>query len=412
MSYFPNTVTKFDPSNMSAFGTLEASELTPVFQGDWTYGINTQLWNTPVVSGTGAVVDTNLARLRIQSGTSSTSYAYITSRKIIRYRAGQGITIRFTPVFTAWVANSTQLWGAGSIVNNTPYDGYFFGYNSTATSMGITHFNGAVANFTAQANWNVDPCNGSSGSSFNWNPALGTPAMIKYPYLGYGDIQFFLQNPNDGRWILVHVIKYANTSANVEVTIPSLQYIGYVANSGNTTNLTMYSGSVGAFLSGPRQFTSNPRWGTDVIKIVPAGGINVLTIRNCSSYNGFVNKGMIRINNISVATTVTNQTGTIRFYLGTIIPGGSPSFTTINGTTADNGVTITAGNSIASFDTAGTFANGNNYIYNLSYCGSGSTTSDLINDEIYIAPGEFLTIYGVGSGSITTNVSLNWSEDI
>ena len=83
MSYFPNTVTKFDPSNMSAFGTLEASELTPIFQGDWTYGINTQLWNTPVVSGGGGVaVDTNLARLRLQSGTSGTSYAYITSRQI------------------------------------------------------------------------------------------------------------------------------------------------------------------------------------------------------------------------------------------------------------------------------------------------------------------------------------------
>lgn len=100
MSYFPNIITKFDPSNMSAFGTLESSELTPIFQGDFAYGLNTQLWNAVVVSGTAATIDTNASRLRIQSGTGSAGYAYITSRKIVRYRAGQGTTARFTPLFS------------------------------------------------------------------------------------------------------------------------------------------------------------------------------------------------------------------------------------------------------------------------------------------------------------------------
>ena len=413
MSFFPNTISKFDPSNMSAFGTLEASELTPIFQGDWTYGINTQLWNTPVVSGTGAVVDTNIARLRLQSGTAATSYAYITSRKIIRYRAGQGTTVRFTPLFTAYAANSTQLWGVGSVVTAAPYDGYFFGYNSAGTGIGIVHYNAGSPTFIARASWNVDPCLGATGSAFNWNPTLGTPAMIKYPYLGYGDIQFFLQNPGDGRWVLVHVIKYANTLSTVQISIPSMQLMGYVANSGNTSNLTMYCGSVGAFLSGPRQFTSNPRWAADsTSKNISGTNINIITLRNCSSYNGVVNKGMIRLNNISAATTITNQTGIIRFFTGTTAPGGSPSFTAVSGTPASNGDTITSGNSITSYDTAGTYAAGNNYVFNLSFCGSGSMSIDLLPHEIFIAPGEFLMVAGSAAGSLTGNFSLNWSEDI
>ena len=276
------------------------------------------------------------------------------------------------------------------------------------------YYNGGTANFISQANWNVDACNGSTGTSFNWNPALGTPAMIKYPYLGYGDIQFFLQNPSDSRWVLVHVVKYANTSNVVEVTIPSLQYIGFTSNSGNTTNLTMYSGSVGIFVSGPRQFTSNPRWATDTSKTVTSTGLNVLTIRNCATYNGITNKGMIRLNNISVATTVTTQTAALRFYSGFTIPGGTtPVFTPTSGSTVDNGITITSGNSIASVDTAGTTVGvGNNYIFNLSYCGTGSTMADLLNHEIYIPPGEFLTLFGISTGNIATNFSLNWSEDV
>jgi hypothetical protein len=140
----------FDPSNLSAFGTLETAELTPVFQGDWVYGLNTQIWQTAVVSGTGATVDTDSARLRIQSGTNSAGYAYILPRRAVRYRAGQGMVARFTPVFTAGAANNIQCWGMGSIASNAITDGYFFMYNGT--SFGIGHYiRSAAVAFTAQA---------------------------------------------------------------------------------------------------------------------------------------------------------------------------------------------------------------------------------------------------------------------
>lgn len=410
MAYLNNIVSKFDPSNMSAFGTLEASELTPLFQCDFVYGTNTQLWNTAVASGAGAAVDTNVGRLRIQSGTAATSYAYITSRKIVRYRAGQGITARFTPLFTTGQATSTQLWGLGSIVTNAPYDGYFFGYNGTA--VGIVRYSGGTPSWVAQTAWNGDKVDGSAGTSFTWNPTFGTPAMIKYPYLGFGDIEFFLLNPVDGRWVLVHTIQYANTTATAQLTNPSTQFIGFTANAGNTTNLTMYCASVGVFLSGPRGFVSNPRWATDRVVTVANTETHVLSIRNATTYNTATNKGMLRLNNISIASTVANQTAVLRFYIGATL-SGTTTFTPTKGTTADEGVTITAGNSIASVNTAATItiAASTNYIFNISYTGSGLSV-DLTNHEIYVSPGEVLTITGLGTGNVASNVSLNWSEDI
>ena len=481
MSYFNQTSILYDASNMSAFGTIEASDLTPIIQGDWVYGINSQLWSynyyftvttpgttpvygdiytnngntfqiiysvgtsviaqgsgdptasgnltrvtgvgtTPIVYsaftkqvgvtvGTGASVDANAGRLRIQCGTSTTSYAYITSRKIVKYRAGEGVMLRITPLFGTPQLNNVQLWGVGSIGSNTPYDGYFIGY--TGTTFGIFRYYTGIQNFTPQSSFNGDKCDGTGGSGFNWNTSLGSPCMIKYPYLGYGDIEFFVQNPSTGRWILFHVIQYTNTSVSVQISNPSLQVIGYTSNNGNTINTTMYSGSVGTFISGQRSFGSSPRWAADSTK----GGVSTesgaLSLKNATTYNGVSNKGLIRLNSLSVAngSTSNNNVVTLRIRIGATL-GGSPTFSTINGTSADGGITITNGNSIASIDTAATTVVGGTYIYNLSVGSSGNYTIDLTNLDLFVAPSEIATFSVSASASSTVGVSINWSEDI
>jgi len=412
MSIFKQIQADLNPAYLSAFGTLETGELEPVFQGDFIYGLNTQLWNTAVTSGTGATVDTNSGRLRIQSGTSSNGYAYITSRKIIKYRAGQGNVVRLTPLFTVGVASNVQMWGVGEISSNLPLNGYFFGYSGT--TFGIFHHNNSTtATFIPQASWNGDICTGAGASGFNWNSAYGTPVMIKYPYLGYGNIEFFVLNPTTSTWILCHVIKYANTSASTQLGNPSMQILGFTLNSGNTTNQIMYTGSVAAFLSGERNFDSGPRWAADVpTKTVAASETYICSLRNATTYNGVTNRGSIKLNSFSVGGTTNNQQILIRFRVGVTLTG-SPAFTTISGSTADNGVTITSGNSVASFDTAATYtAATGNYIFNLSMGIGASSQVDLSSFNIFINPGETLTILGIASGNYTCSISLNWMEEI
>ena len=407
MSYFEKTQVIFNQANESALGTLEVSELDFIFQGDFKYGTNTQLWSTGVTSGAGATVDTSSGRLRIQSGSDAAGYAYITSRRIMRYRAGQGTLTRFTPLFTAGIANNIQIWGIGSLSANLPYDGYFFGYNGT--SFGLVHYIAGTPTWTAQASWNGDTMNGSGGSGITWDPTKGTPVMIKYPYLGYGNIFFYVQNPTTGAWILVHTIRYANTLATIQLNNPGLQVMGFTLNSGNTTNQTMYLGSVGVAISGTRHY-NNPRWATDSNKSGITTENCLLNLKNCTSYNGNTNRGMVRFNSVSFGIT-TNTLCIVRLKIGVTI-GGSPSYATISGTTADQGATITSGNSICSVDVAGTTVTTGTFLFSASCGQTGSQTVDLTSFDLFLAPGEIATWSAFGSASTAVALSVNWSEDV
>ncbi len=402
---------KFDASNMSAFGTLETGELTPIVQSDFVYGLNSQIWQSGVVSGNGAIVDTNASRLRVQSGTGSSGYAYIQNRRPVRYRAGQGSVARFTPLFTAGVVNNVQMWGMGAIAANVVYDGYFFGYNGT--SFGIVHYVRGTPTWYAQTtDWNGDKVNGSAGSSFTWNPTLGSPVQIKYPYLGYGDIEFFVQNPTTSRWVLVHVIRYANTVVTTQLSNPTMYFTGFTLNSGNTTNMIMYCASVGVFISGERSFIGNPKWAVDSYKTgIGNTETSLIGVRNCTTYNTVVNRGLIRLSSFS-ASSSANTTVFIRFKINATV-STTPSFTPVNGSTADNGITITTGNSITSYDTTATTVTGaGSYIYNFSLGSSSVGFIDLVPFGLFIAPTEILTVSGYGVGSTNIGLSLNFTEDI
>lgn len=481
MSIFNNITTSFNPSYASAFGTLETAELTPIFQSDFIYGLNTRNWNISftftitspsvaptsgaiytnnnavfictytsgttfvafggavpaasgtltkvsgtgdatltfsaftsavgVVNGTGATVDTSSGRLRIQSGTGSAGYAYLTSRKIVRYRAGMGTVVRFTPLFTTGVANNIQAIGIGSISSNAILDGFFFGYNGTA--FGVAHYINGSGTWTAQASWNGDPMNGSGTSGITYNPINGTPVQIKYPFLGYGDIEFYIQNPTTASWILVHTIRYANTTTTIELTNPSLQFVGFTNNSGNTSNITMLAGSVGIFISGQRNFLSNPKGAADNNKATITTETNILTIKNCNSFNGVTNRGIVKIDFLSAGNgTTTNNTICACRVKRNATLGGTPSFAAYNGTTSDNGVTITSGNSVVSIDTAGTTIAGGEYEFNQSLGNGGTNSLDITPKDLFIAPGETMTFSFFATASATVTVSVNWSEDI
>jgi hypothetical protein len=276
---------------------------------------------------------------------------------------------------------------------------------------GIFHYIRGVKIFIPQTNWNGDKVNGSAGSSFDLDPTKGAPVMIKYPYLGYGNIFFYVQHPTTGGWILVHTIRYANTVATTQLSTPTLAFTGFTANNGNTTNQIMYCGSVGVFISGEKSFVGNPRWGVDNNKSAITTETNILSIRNALTYNGIINRGLIRLSFLSVGSSANTGVYAVRFKLGATL-GGTPVFNPVNGTSADDGVTITGGNSIASFDTAGTTVTGGIYVGGIVGDNPNSDSVDLEKYELFISPGQTLTISGFSSNTTQIIVAVNWSEDI
>jgi hypothetical protein len=400
---------RFEPSSLSAFGTLETAELTPVIQGDFNNGVNVQLGvATTANSGSadaGGYGTAPNGRLRLQSGTNAAGSASFISRIPARYRAGQGMVARFTGVFTDGVVNSTQIVGVGNA-----HDGYFFGFNGA--SFGILHRNSAsgstVNTWTAKASWNVTP-------DAAITPTFGNVFMVKYPYLGYGDILFFAEDSKSGRMILVHIIRYANTTADLQLSNPNLSFYAQTINSGATTNQILYCGSYAVFVSGERSFAGNPKWAFDNNKSAVSAETSIFGLRNATSYNGGINRSLIRLNSLSCASASNAGVFVLRLRIGAAL-GGSPSYAAINGTAADNGATITAGNSIASTDTAATTATGGTLIYNITLANgvnSGdSVVIDLVPFNIFVAPGETLTVSGFSTISATVAAALNWTEDI
>jgi hypothetical protein len=237
--------------------------------------------------------------------------------------------------------------------------------------------------------------------------------MIKYPFLGYGNITFFVEDQDSSRFILMHTIKYTNSSTEIQVSNPNLDFMAKVVNSGNTTNKTLYVGSIGVFSSGERLFISNPKWATDNVKTGVTAETNLFTLRNATTFNGVRNKGLIRPNTISIGSASAGGTPTscvLRFRLdGTV--GGVPAFTPINGSTADNGVTITNGNSFTSADTAGTTSTGGLVIFNVALISQSTQIIDLSNYNIFIPPGSRLTLGCFASGNTAFSVGITWTED-
>lgn len=123
------------------FGSIHTEKLTPIFQTDAVYGINSGK-ATSVTSGSGSVTgDNNL--FTCSTGTTIYSQGILLGRKRLRYRAGQGVVGRFTALYSAPVANSYAIAGFG-----TASDGVYFGYGNTNnlsdTRFGILYVRGGV----------------------------------------------------------------------------------------------------------------------------------------------------------------------------------------------------------------------------------------------------------------------------
>lgn len=396
-----SNVVELGGSNVGAFGDIIAVSPTPQVQLDFVYGINSQTGVTTVANG--GVVDTNASRLRLSTSTNAAGNALFESSRISRYRPGEGMEARFTAAWKGSAADSTQIVGAGDVNN-----GYFFGFDGV--TFGLMIRKGGVDTWTAQSAWNGDKCDGTGASGFIWDKTNGNVMMIRYPYLGYGNIKFYVQNPATSGWILCHTIRYTNSSALVQVDNPSFPFCANCVNTGNTTDLVSYVGSVYMAVTGEQKYLG-AQWAADNAKTVTTENV-ILSLQNCTSYNGVTNTGRARLRSISATyPNNSNAYAVVRLKKGVTI-GGTPSYTPINGSTADDGATITTGNSIVSVDTAGTTITGGTYIWQGTMCDGGNLYADLTDFDIFLSPGEILTVSGFASGSAIVAAGVNWQEDV
>tara|TARA_R110002096_G_scaffold66306_1_gene161347 strand:- start:9295 stop:10770 length:1476 start_codon:yes stop_codon:yes gene_type:complete len=149
--------------------------------------------------------------------------------------------------------------------------------------------------FTPKASWNVNP-------NIDINPQFGNVYKVQFQYLGFGNTFFSIENPDTGRYELVHIHKYANTAVKPSVPNPIFR-VGWAArNVGNTTNISVQGGSAALFVEG-KYIIHGKSDGECNIQTIPSGSIrNILAIRNRLTFNGLPNRAGIFLKDLSIAT--------------------------------------------------------------------------------------------------------------
>lgn len=382
------TYTPFIEDDKAAFGELITAELTPKVQIDFPYNINTDIVNT-TTTGSGTVTQSN-GKVVVQTTASASSTAQLTSKRVLKYDAGQGALIRFTAIFTTGVASSTQIVGIGDNI-----DGFFFGYN--ATSSGILRRQNGVDIWTAQTSWSEDLADGTGTlPSIDWTK--GNVFQIRYQWLGFGLISFWMENPSTGKFVRVHNIEYANANTEPSIFNPSLPLCIWAKNTSNSSNIKIESSSMAGFvegkevLLGPKNSISNAKAAIDTTET------NIITIRNRDTFVSSTNRVEVELDFIAIAVDGTKP-AIARVTKNTTL-GGAPVY-----------VRLATSTSVIEYDTAGTTLTGGEVLFTFSLAKEDSNDLKVNDLHIDLVPGDTLTLsVEATSGSTDTLASFSWIE--
>ncbi|MEA4932283.1 MAG: hypothetical protein VB071_01630 [Lawsonibacter sp.] len=372
----------------TAFHELRVATLTPVAGWTFNYNVNTDLVKTTVtVSGT--VTQSN-SKAVLQTGTAGSSSAAIQTIYALRYTPGVGGLVRFTALFTAGVAGNTQVIGIGDDT-----DGFFFGYDGT--SFGVLRRQNGTNNWIPQTTWNKDKFDGSGLSGVTLDPTKGNVYSIRYQWLGFGAIDFMIENPTTGEAVIVNRIAYANSNTNPSIYNPTLPVYAKVENTTNTTNITLQTPSAMAFIEGSPNSADNVRNSIFGSKTTVTTEAAILTIRNKSLFQTKTNRVRVRLDFLSTSADGTKNV-TFRLLKNATLTGGTYVDISTNTSVVDynTGATYTAatGKALASFE-----------------CGKTESLQFLLDSlNLVLAPGDTLTVTATSIASVDVFASLSWGE--
>ncbi len=403
--------TTFTPQDKTAFGEILTGSLTPILQETFPYNVNSRIWTvtTEPATSTTQVTSTN-SNAVLTTGTTATGSANITSRRRLRYRAGMGGRCRFTAV---WNTDDTKAFTSSIGIGIVGTEGLFF----TRTNAGMfierkSPTPGADLK-VAQAGWD-DPCDGSDGSNmpeikFN----TGNVFEISYQFLGYGAVNFSIENPETGEFQIVHTLKYANTAIVPFLSNPVLPFSAQITNSATIVNQTLSLASCALFVEGMLKRTGilNSFTNTKAIELKD-GNLNILSIRNNPTLIGATktNRSQVfpKMLSLAVINGVANSSATIYLTMNATVT--APTFINLG----DDGKVLT---SIVATDVAGTVVADGQVLLALSM---GVNMRQVIyltdfENDLFLNPSDVLTISATTTSAGTAAnvlVSLMFVEDL
>lgn len=342
-----------DGVNLDAFGRLRVSQPANLFDSKLTYNLAPLSWQT-ITTGSGAVAHLPAeaaARMRVTGNGDSVirqTFGYFP------YRPGKSQLILLTGVMgiATGVTNRVGSFDAGN--------GLFFQTVGTALSVvRRTNTSGSpVDEVVPQANWNIDPLDGTGPSGITIDPSKAQIWAIDYEWLGVGRVRMAVVVA--GQVVPVHQFLHSNVITSVymrDATLP-LRYEISASGTTGTVDAKQICASVTSeggepTTSGQVHSASN---GTTLVSASTRRAI--LSIRPAATFNSIVNRHWI----VPAAAEVYCD-GTVDALIEVVrggALGGSPSWGAVSA------------NSAVEVDTAGTTVTGGETIYRGYAVGGGN----------------------------------------
>ena len=248
-----------------------------------------------------------------------------------------------------------------------------------------------------QSSWSEDKCDGIGSSKVTCDFTKGNVFQIRYEWLGFGEIEFFIENPSTGQFVIVHRIEYANANTIASIDNPTLPLCAFAGNTSNTSDVVLQIGSMGGFVEGKDTLSGLAHDSTVETANVGTTETPVLSLHAHDIYQSTINRVKIKMQTCNISVEGTKPV-TIRIRKNATITGGSFS-------ALDSDI------STVRIDSSSTVVSGGVLVWASSVAKVGTVNVDLEKLGIDLVAPNFLTLsVEASAGTVDIVATFNWQE--
>ena len=272
------TSSTVDPSGRARVGTPFVD-----FSAEFPFTKSVDLWDEVLTGGGTSTLDSNASRIQFQTGTTTGDRVVRQSKEYFRYQPGISSTVNIAFLIDGAEAGNRKRIGFFDTNN-----GFFVQQDGTDVSITRRTFasGSTVDNNISQANWNIDPMDGTGPSGITLDLTKIQRFVVTFDWYGSGIAKCGFNI--DGREVYVHVFKIANTLAEASLGQPILPIRYEIENTsatGSSNSLFQYGSSViregGSVAKGIERTFSNE---VTAISVPGANFVPLLSIRLKSAF--------------------------------------------------------------------------------------------------------------------------------
>lgn len=290
------------------------------------------------------------------------------------------ITTTVNEIASADYSDVWRWWTASAVWNTVVFVSWYAGvqdgtYSLSGATTAVWTFAQSVIwaapteTWTAQASWNwVDIFDWNGDTGVTIDPTKGNVYQISYQWLWFWSIAFFIEDPDDWEFHLVHTIEYANSETTPSLSNPTLPIFMSAENTSNTTDIVVKTASLWGFTDWQSELIWPRFWVSASITLwATSAETPILTIRNSEVFQSKDNQTQIKIL-IVWASVEHSKPVEIVFYANPVLTWAS--FVHFNTNT-----------SALQYDTSATAFSNWTQLFAIALWKTGNTTIDLSSDR-------------------------------